>query len=147
MREQALTFSGILLLANRIQTTLDQALPELTLKQWLCLVIIASEGKVDSMAEVVDKLGTSHQNAAKLVRALEAKGFVEFGPSSDKRARSVALTDHAREYLRANNDRGDGILTQLFDGIDPADTAACLRVLNALSLNLGCSSIYPEGES
>ncbi|MEJ6012265.1 hypothetical protein WG936_00210 [Corynebacterium sp. H127] len=53
MREQALTFSGILLLAKRIQTTLDQALPELTLKQWLCLVIIASEGKVDSMAEVV----------------------------------------------------------------------------------------------
>lgn len=40
-RDRELTFAGVMLLANRMQSTYDAALGEVTLKQWLALAVIA----------------------------------------------------------------------------------------------------------
>ena len=143
--EKELTFSGVLLLANRMQSTYDAALGDITLKQWLALVVLLHIPEpAPSTAQLAETLGTTHQNATKLVAALERKGMVERRPSNtDARAREIHLTAAAHEQLQQHVDFGTRMLTQLFDGIPDADVATCLGVLNRMSINLTGDSILP----
>lgn len=143
--QRHLVFSGVLLLANRMQSSFDAQLDELTLKQWLALAVLTRIPQpVPSTAGVAAALGTSHQNATKLVAALERKGFVALTPSpDDARARIIALTAHAQAYLEANTALGEELLDALFAGIDHDDVLGCLRVLDAMSRNLTGDSIIP----
>ena len=141
-----LVFSGVLLLANRLQSTFDAQLDQLTLKQWLALAVLTHLPQpLPSTAGLAAALGTSHQNATKLVAALERKGFVALAPSpDDARARAIALTPHAKAYLEANTCRGEELLDELFAGLPDDDVRACLRVLDKMSRNLTEESIIPQ---
>ena len=76
-------FAGVLLLANRMQTTFDGELPDLTLKQWLALTVIAHLPQpVASTAVVADALGTTHQNVSKLVAALDRQHTAAAHPAA-----------------------------------------------------------------
>jgi len=141
-----LTFAGVLLLANRMQTVYDSRLRDLTLKQWLALVVVQNMPQpVPSAAVVADALGTSHQNVTKLLTALEHKGYLQFSPSpDDARARRINLTEKARHYFTEHADLGEQLLHDLFADTDPADVTACLRVLDAMSRSLTGAGITPE---
>lgn len=141
-----LVFTGVLLLANRMQTVYDQELGELTLKQWLVLAVLANLPQpAPSAAVVAEALGTSHQNTSKLLSALEKKGFVSFSPSpDDARARQISLTPHALSHLAANASLGETLLGRLLTGIPDDDVATCFRVLEAMSLNLTGTPLAPK---
>lgn len=138
-------FAGVLLLANRMQTSYDKQLGALTLKQWLALVIISVLPQpVASTAVLTPIIGTSHQNVSKLVEALASKGFLAVEPSTqDRRARQVSLTPAGRAYLAANERQGADLLAELFDGVSTEDVATCLRVLNAMSRTLTGVGLTP----
>lgn len=140
------TFAGVLLLANRMQTTYDAQLSELTLKQWLALTVVhAFRQPVPSAAVVAEALGTSHQNATKLLTALERKGYLRFSPSpDDARARRIELTDRALDYFSRHADLGEALLDDLFAEIPAADVSTCLRVLDAMSRSLTGAGLTPE---
>ncbi|MBB1494139.1 MarR family transcriptional regulator [Propioniciclava sp. MC1595] len=139
-------FAGVLLLANRMQTTFDGELPDLTLKQWLALTVIAHLPQpVASTAVVADALGTTHQNVSKLVAALASAGFVELTPSpDDRRARRIALTASAHAYFAAHAGQGEQVLDRLFAGTTDADVAACLRVLDTMARQLTGETLMPK---
>lgn len=142
------TFSGVLLLANRMQTTYDAALGELTLKQWLVLAVMANLPlPIPSTAVVARAIGTTHQNARKLLGALAGKGYVRFEQSpDDRRARQVALTPRAHDYFAHHETAGTRLLDELFAGIPAPDVATCLRVLNSMSLSLTGDSLIPPSQ-
>lgn len=137
-RAQQLMFGQILLTANRMQHRLDPLLPVLTLKQWLTLIVLHNQPQpVDSVATISAIMGTSHQNTTKLVLALERSGFVDLHPSpNDRRARQIALTDAARDYLVEHERAGELILDRMFRGTPPGDIATCLEVLDTIHRNL-----------
>lgn len=140
------TFAAVLLLANRMQTTYDARLGDLTLKQWVALVVVRSLPQpVPSTAMVVDVLGTSHQNVAKLLASLARKGYLDIAPSpTDARARQITLTEQAEQYFTRHADYGDTLLGELFAGIPDHDLATCLRVLEAMSRSLTGLGLTPD---
>lgn len=144
MYEKELTFSAILMVANRLQTEFDGSFGDLTLKQWLCLAVISNSTE-PTVADVAATIGTSHQNAAKLVRSLETKGFVELEASAvDKRARIIRATVKAREANERHEQTAADALTRLYAGLNDAEIATTLRVLDTMSRNLTGQSVLPK---
>lgn len=84
--------------------------------------------------------GTTRQNAAKRVAALERKGYLALAPSPDD-ARTLSLTPRASATeLEATSVR---LFAELVDGVDDAEAATCLSVLNAMSHNLTGTGLVP----
>lgn len=137
-------FAGVLLLSNRMQREYDARLDGLTLKQWLTLAVIDNLPQpVPSTAVVARALGTSHQNTAKLLRALEAKGFIATAPSpADQRARTITPTPAAR-FTAVDEEWGERMLDELFAGVDAAELTVCMSVLERMSHNLCGESLLP----
>lgn len=138
-------FSGVLLLANRMQTRYDALPGDLTLKQWLALIVVHSMPQpVPSTAVIADALGTSHQNVSKLVAALAERQFVNLEPSVvDGRARQVRLAPAGLAYLGEHAKLGERLLDELFADVDRDDLASCLRVLDAMSRSLTGEGLVP----
>lgn len=139
-------FAGVLMLANRMQTTYDAQLGELTLKQWLALVVAAKLPQpIPAAAALAPAIGTSHQNLMKLLNSLAAKGFLELTPSpDDRRARQISITEQARRYFHEHERLGSQLLDELYAEVDPEDLAVCFRVLNAMSISLTRLPLTPE---
>lgn len=112
-------FGSIFLLANKLQTLGDAFLEQMTLKQWLLLVMILNmEKKQPSVTEIAESIGSTRQNVRKMLEALSAKGYVTLCVNEqDKRNLSVALTEKTFLFFTRFEAKGAAFLEQLFDGI------------------------------
>lgn len=137
-RPDQFVFAGVLLLATRLQRRFDALLPELTLKQWLTLLLVRNlGGDAASVARIAELGGTTHQNTTKMIALLARDGWVERTASADdQRALRVALTERTLAYFRDHEALGDELLDGLFAGVPAADLAATARTLASLQANL-----------
>lgn len=131
-------FGSIFLLANRLQTLGDGYLEEVTLKQWLLLIMIhVMDREHPSVTEVADFMGSTRQNVRKMLEVLEGKGFVELLANPlDRRTLSVALTPKTEQFFARFQAKGDAFLDQLFAGIPPEELAVTCRTVEALFENM-----------
>ena len=131
-------FGSIFLLANRLQTLGDGYLEEVTLKQWLLLIMIRVMDKEQpSVTEVADFMGSTRQNVRKMREGLEGKGYVELSPNSgDRRTLSVARTPRTEQFFARFQAKGDAFLDQLFAEIPPEDLTVTRRTVEALFENM-----------
>lgn len=131
-------FGSVFLLANKLQALGDGYLEEITLKQWLLLIMIhVMEKDQPSVTEVADVMGSTRQNARKMLEVLEGKGFVALCANPlDRRTLSVALTPKAEQFFAHFQSKGDAFLDRLFDGIPPEDLEATRRTVEALFENM-----------
>ena len=131
-------FGSIFLLANRLQTLGDGYLEEVTLKQWLLLIMIhVMDRDQPSVTEVADFMGSTRQNVRKMLEVLEGKSFVTLSANSlDRRTLSVALTPKTEQLFVRFQAKGDAFLDRFFDGIPPEDLEATRRTVEALFENM-----------
>lgn len=131
-------FGSIFLLANRLQTLGDGYLEEVSLKQWLLLIMIhVMDREHPSVTEVADFMGSTRQNVRKMLEVLEGKGFVELLANPlDRRTLSVALTPKTEQFFARFQAKGDAFLDQLFAGIPPEELAVTCRTVEALFENM-----------
>ena len=131
-------FGSIFLLANRLQTLGDGYLEEVTLKQWLLLIMIhVMDRDQPSVTEVADFMGGTRQNVRKMLEVLEGKGFVELRANPlDRRTLSVALTPKTEQFFVRFQAKGDAFLDRLFSGIPPEELAVTRRTVEALFENM-----------
>ena len=131
-------FGSVFLLSNKLQALGDGYLEEITLKQWLLLIMIhVMEKDQPSVTEVADVMGSTRQNVRKMLEVLEGKGFVELLANPlDRRTLSVALTPKAEQFFARFQSKGDAFLDRLFDGIPPEDLEATRRTVEALFENM-----------
>jgi len=131
-------FGSIFLLANRLQTLGDGYLEEVTLKQWLLLIMIhVMDREHPSVTEAADFMGSTRQNVRKMLEVLEGKGFVELLANPlDRRTLSVALTPKTEQFFARFQAKGDAFLDQLFAGIPPEELAVTCRTVEALFENM-----------
>lgn len=103
----------------------DARLEGLTLKQWLTLAVIDTLPQpVPSTSVVARALGTSYQNTAKLLRALEAKGVIATAPSpADQRARTITATPAAR-FTAVDEEWGERMVDEVFAGVNAGCSTA-----------------------
>lgn len=115
-----LAFRTVLLLAQRLRYLMDDLLRAdgLTTQQAALLTAVNALG-APSLKEAAAVLGSTHQNVAQLVAALERKGMLRVEPDpQDGRRRRLVTTEASATYWRER---------------DPADHAAVADWFSALS--------------
>lgn len=97
-RVQAI-FSSIFVLQNRMQTAGEKLQTEISMKQWLLLVMTECCPEPRTLTNIGNLMGCSRQNIKKLALALEKKGFVRllFGVNNSV---CVELTDKVNVYVQ-----------------------------------------------
>lgn len=75
---QELIFGVLPVLSNKIQIVADKSMGEITLKQWLLLIMIMQfEEQTPTLSEVAEVMGSSRQNVKQLALKLEQKGLLK----------------------------------------------------------------------
>ncbi|WP_102050331.1 MarR family winged helix-turn-helix transcriptional regulator [Pygmaiobacter massiliensis] len=131
-------FGSIFLLSNKLQALGDGYLKEITLKQWLLLIMIQTIDKErPSVTEVAVFMGSTRQNIRKMLEALEKKGYVILSQNEkDKRNLSVALTSQTQHFFEQFEAQGDALLEQLFQNISPEQLATTRQTFDTLFENI-----------
>lgn len=96
-------FNTLFIVTNKLQTTFDQHIPDITLKQFMLLTLIKQSSQPLILTQLGELLGCSRQNVKKLATILEKKGFVKI-KSNQFKTKGVLIepTKKMKDYF--NND-------------------------------------------
>jgi DNA-binding MarR family transcriptional regulator len=101
-------FRTILMLAQKLRNEMDERLRAdgLTTQQAALITAVKAMGK-PSLAEAAAALGSTHQNVAQIVAALQRKELLQVEPDpADRRRKLLSATNHGTKYWR-ERDAGD----------------------------------------
>lgn len=131
-------FGTTSLIANRMAAAIDAELSGITYKQWFFLMMIDRMDSYEkSVHDVAQFIGTTRQNARKIIEQLENKGYVETSVSRfDARALNVKVTRKGRNCLAKNAPLVAEATGALFDGISDKELTAFATTLGRLVANL-----------
>lgn len=113
-------FGSLFVLANRIQILGDRIDPEMTIKQWLFIVVVSKfQGNAPTISDIANELGNSRQNVKKMALILEKKGYVTVSKdATDARVNRVSLTQKCDDYFKENDQKGEDFIMELFKDFD-----------------------------
>ncbi len=93
-------FASVFIVGNRLQTIFDNNIPEISLKQFMLLIMIRQSEEPLTFTRLGKLLGCSRQNIKKLAASLEKKGFVVLKKSEkDVRAVNICPTEKMEDYF------------------------------------------------
>lgn len=131
-------FAYIFLLANKLQTTMDQSIDEITSKQWFLLAALSYFKEPPSLKELASSIGSSHQNIRQMVNKLKERGFVSTSrDSADKRTIRISLTKKVNEWQEKNEEMQVEFLKSFYSGISNEDLTIVSKSMEKLYDNLG----------
>lgn len=98
------TYASLMAVSNKLQTAGDSYSDDLTGKQFMTLIAILHIPEGDAtIINIAGKLGTTKQNAARIIKSLEKKKYISVVPSEkDKRAVNVVFTEAGIRSLSKN---------------------------------------------
>ncbi|HKL78918.1 MAG TPA: MarR family transcriptional regulator [Mobilitalea sp.] len=128
----------LLLLSNRLQTTGDNFIGEITTKQWLIILVLRIlSDREPTLNELAEAAGSSHQNVKQIILKLEKKGFVELRrDENDARKYRIRMTPYCEEFSRSFSDRGTKFIKQFLAHLEPEDLETTVRTLIKIKSNL-----------
>jgi DNA-binding MarR family transcriptional regulator len=124
-------FRAVLFLAQRLRVLMDERLRAdgLTTQQAALLTAVSRLGQ-PSLNQAAAALGTSHQNAAQLVAALERKRLLRVVPDpADGRRRLLAPTVTNDRYWRRRNPADHAAVTGWFAALSEDDVETLAHLL------------------
>lgn len=138
-------FRLALLVGQRMRHLMDERLrvDGLTTQQ-AALVTAAAMMEGPSLTRVAGCLGTTHQNAAQLVSALERKGFLRIEPDpADRRRKRLVTTEANDEYWRGRDTDDSAAVAEWFSGLDPEELDTFVRL--SVKVLAGLPSSHKNG--
>jgi DNA-binding MarR family transcriptional regulator len=118
-------FRILLLLAQRLRYLMDDRLrPDgMTTQQAALLTAVAALGR-PSLSEAAAALGSTHQNVAQLVAALQRKKLLDVVPDpADRRRRLLSVTQVSQEYWRRRDDGDQAAVAAWFAALSAGEIA------------------------
>jgi MarR family transcriptional regulator, transcriptional regulator for hemolysin len=116
-------FRTALMLGQKLRNEMDERLRSdgLTTQQAALITAVKAMGK-PSLAEAAAALGSTHQNVAQIVAALQRKELLQVEPDpTDKRRKLLSATNHSASYWR-ERDAGDfAAVADWFADLSPAE--------------------------
>ncbi|MEV5962854.1 MarR family transcriptional regulator [Kribbella sp. NPDC051952] len=116
-------FRTALMLGQKLRNEMDERLRSdgLTTQQAALITAVKAIGK-PSLAEAAAALGSTHQNVAQIVAALQRKELLQVEPDpTDKRRKLLSATNHSASYWR-ERDAGDfAAVADWFADLSPAE--------------------------
>ena len=131
-------FGTTSLISNRMAAEIDAQLDGITYKQWFFLMMIdRMEGLENSVRDVAQFIGTTRQNARKIIEQLEKKGYAQTSASRlDGRALSVKITRKGKNCLARCAPLVAQATKELFEDISDDELMAFAQTLGKLVANL-----------
>ena len=116
-------FRAVLLLAQRLRYLMDERLrPDGLTTQQAALLTAVIALDSPTMGAAAAALGTTHQNTAQLVAALERKGLLAVEPDpGDRRRKRLVATDANAEYWRSRDADDEAAVASWFEALSPAE--------------------------
>ncbi len=124
-------FSSIFILQNRMQTAGEKIQTEISMKQWLLIVMTANCPEPRTLTNVGKLMGCSRQNVKKLAAALEKKGFVRL-VSGGNNSVNIELTDRVFYYVNGMEERYAQTLKLLFEDFSEEETETLFKLYGKL---------------
>jgi DNA-binding MarR family transcriptional regulator len=118
-------FRIALVLGQRLRYLMDDRLRAdgLTTQQAALLTAVRALGE-PSLTEAAAALGTTHQNSAQLVAALERKGMLRIEPDpADKRRRRLVPTESGARYWSERDADDEAEVARWFSALTPDELA------------------------
>jgi DNA-binding MarR family transcriptional regulator len=131
-------FRMLLLIAQRLHYLMDDRLrgDGLTTRQAALLTAVADLGE-PSLNEAAAALGTTHQNVAQLVAALERKDLLRVEPDpTDKRRRRLVTTASNAHYWQVRNEADHAAVAQWFEVLSDEEIQTLCALANRLLAGL-----------
>ena len=131
-------FGTTSLIANRMAAAIDADLSGITYKQWFFLMMIDRMDSLEkSVHDVAQFIGTTRQNARKIIEQLENKGYVETSISRvDARALSGKITRKGKNCLTKNAPLVANATVELFADVSDKELTAFAQTLGKLVATL-----------
>ena len=122
---------------NRFQAAADNAMKEISWKQFFALICISMCKKPPTIKELAEIVGSSHQNVKQILLKLEKKGFVRLTPDEcDKRKQRIALTPYCADFCNNNDEKGIAFMAKLFHGIPEEQLLITIQTILQMEENL-----------
>ncbi|MEG0942191.1 MAG: MarR family transcriptional regulator [Angelakisella sp.] len=118
MDKRYIIFGNIFLLANRLQTVMDQTTQVITAKQWFVIMMLGMFESPPTLKQLAAICDSSHQNIKQLVLKLEAKGFVRIEQDpDDRRAMRIITTEACKLWGEENEEFSAGFIQRMFSSL------------------------------
>jgi DNA-binding MarR family transcriptional regulator len=131
-------FRATLLLAQRLRYLMDDRLRAdgLTTQQAALLTAVAALG-TPTPTQAAAALGTTHQNVAQLVSALQRKGMLTIADDpADRRSRRLAVTDASRAYWRSRDSHDHAAVAAWFASLDDRELCTFVELTERVLTDL-----------
>ena len=123
-------FASLFIIQNKLQTTFDKSDPEITLKQFLLLIMVKQSDEQLTLTQLGVLLGCSRQNVKKLAVSLEKKGFIRIiKTKEDIRGLTVESTGKLAHYFNKIEEKHGEMLALLFRDYSEAEITQLFQLL------------------
>jgi DNA-binding MarR family transcriptional regulator len=143
-------FRTTLFLAQRLRYLMDDRLRAdgLTTQQVALLTLVAALG-TPSLKQVAAGLGTTHQNVAQLVQALQRKGMLAIRDDpADGRRKLLSVTEASRAYWLSRDEGDHTAVAGWFAALSDAELQTFVdlaeRILSSLDPRAGQAATAPS---
>jgi DNA-binding MarR family transcriptional regulator len=136
-------FTSIFILQNRMQTAGDKIQTQISMKQWLLIVMTECCPEPRTLTNIGGLMGCSRQNVKKLALSLEKKGFVKMSPGSNNSVR-MELTEKVAEYSQVIGQQQMQTLKTLFADFNEVEIRQLFQLLSKLFAGMERVETYAE---
>lgn len=128
------SYATLFSVVNKVQSHGDEFLEDLTSRQHMALIAIAHLPlERTTLMNIAKKLGTTKQNANKLISSLSKKGYIKTVSSKlDKRAINIEITPEGNKVLVACSERSTYFLAELFHDFTTDEIETFWKLLKKL---------------
>ncbi len=138
MDKRYLIFGNLFLVSNRLQTTMDSKIPEITAKQWFVLMMLGMFDEAPTLKQLAAMGDSSHQNIKQIALKLESKGFLKLVPDTkDRRALRIFTTKEFERWEKENQKGSHQFVENMFVGLSLEETTILSDLLFKIYNNLG----------
>ena len=127
-------YGTLFALTNKLQMKGDTYFSGLTSRQFMTIVAILHLAEDETtINNIARKLGTSKQNANRMVSGIAKLGYIEVVPSpKDKRATNVHLTDLGQQKMIECSKSAADFMADVFQGFSTAELETFWHLLHRL---------------
>ncbi|PHV69323.1 transcriptional regulator [Sporanaerobium hydrogeniformans] len=131
-------FGTLQILANRIQVVADRHKAEVSLKQFLLLMIIIQfREDYPTLSELAEEMGTSRQNIKQLALKLQAKELITIEKDErDTRAVRLKPSPGATEIFKEEKAYQDLFIERLYEGLSEEEIKCLAKGLYKMLVNI-----------
>jgi DNA-binding MarR family transcriptional regulator len=119
----------------------------ITMKQWLMLIVIASGFRnPPSIQEVADAMSTTHQNIKQIAASLERRGFMtlERDPGN-KRIIRLKVTDRCRALFQKREEHDVKAIDSIFENLTDDEMKALFSIIAKIESR--ADQLYKEAKT